>query len=68
MESVRVERHPYQYLYHDGEVYHFMHEQTYDQVGLNAAQVDKPEFMKESEVVTFVINADNRKGFVYRAP
>ncbi|KPQ00414.1 MAG: elongation factor P Efp [Bacteroidetes bacterium HLUCCA01] len=61
MESVRVERHPYQYLYHDGEVYHFMHEQTYDQVGLNAAQVDKPEFMKESEVVTFVINADTEK-------
>ncbi|MCH8495508.1 MAG: elongation factor P [Balneolales bacterium] len=61
MESVRVERHPYQYLYNDGEIYHFMHEQTYEQIGLNSAQVAKPEFMKESEIVTIVINADTEK-------
>lgn len=59
MESVRVERHPYQYLYNDGEIFHFMHEQTYDQIGINASQVDKAEFMKESEIITVVINADS---------
>lgn len=61
MESVRVERHPYQYLYNDGEIYHFMHEQTYEQIGLNSNQVDKPAFMKESEIVTIVINADTEQ-------
>ncbi len=59
MESVRVERHPYQYLYNDGEIFHFMHKETYDQLGINSNQVDKPEFMKESETITVVINADS---------
>lgn len=61
MESVRVERHPYQYLYNDGEIYHFMHEQTYEQIGINASQVDKAQFMKESEIITVVINADSEQ-------
>jgi elongation factor P len=57
-ESVRVERHPYQYLYNDGSAYHFMHVQTYEQIALNEAQVDKPAFMKESQEVIMVIDAD----------
>jgi elongation factor P len=61
MESVRVERHPYQYLYNDGEIYHFMHEQTYEQIGINSSQVDKAQFMKESEIITVVINADSEQ-------
>jgi elongation factor P len=61
MESVRVERHPYQYLYKDGEIFHFMHEQTYEQIGINASQVEKAEFMKESEIVTVVLNADSEQ-------
>jgi elongation factor P len=61
MESVRVERHPYQYLYFDGEVFHFMHQETFEQIGINAKQVDRADFMKESEVVTVVINADTEQ-------
>lgn len=61
MESVRVERHPHQYLYNDGEIYHFMHQETFEQIGVNANQVDKPQFMKESEIVTIVINADTEQ-------
>jgi elongation factor P len=61
MESVRVERHPYQYLYFDGDIYHFMHVETYEQIGLPPHQVDRPEFMKESQQVVVVINADADK-------
>lgn len=61
MESVRVERHPHQYLYHDGDFYHFMHQETYEQLALPENQVDKPEFMKESEIVTVVLNADSNQ-------
>lgn len=61
MEAVRVERHPHQYLYHDGDLYHFMHQETFEQVALPDKQVDKPEFMKESEVVTLVVNADSEQ-------
>ncbi len=61
MEAVRVERHPHQYLYFDGDLYHFMHQETFEQIALPATQVDKPEFMKESETVTLVINADSNQ-------
>ncbi|MCH8568135.1 MAG: elongation factor P [Balneolales bacterium] len=61
MESVRVERHPYQFLYFDGSLYHFMHTQTYEQVGLAPELVDRPEFMKESQEVTLVVNAEIEK-------
>lgn len=58
VEAVRVERHPYQYLYHDGELYHFMHQETYEQVMISAAQVNNPQLLKESEIVTVTVNAD----------
>ncbi len=61
VDSVRVERHPYQYLYFDGDLYHFMHKQTYEQIGLPPHQVDKNMFMKESQDVVVVINADEDK-------
>jgi elongation factor P len=50
-ESVRIERHPFQYLYRDGDIYYFMHQETYEQLGVNSKNVDRPEFMKESEQV-----------------
>ncbi len=61
MDSVRIERHPYQFLYFDGSLYHFMHTQTYEQVGLMPEIVDRPEFMKESQEVTIAINAEEEK-------
>jgi len=61
MDSVRVERHPYQFLYHDGDMYHFMHTETYEQVALPPQQVDRANFMKESQHVVLVINADADK-------
>lgn len=30
-QRIRVDRHPVQYLYHDGELYHFMDQETYEQ-------------------------------------
>lgn len=59
LETVRVERHPYQYLYSDGEMFHFMHAETYEQLMLPREKVSKPEFMKEAETVTVVINVDD---------
>jgi len=57
-ESVRIERQPYQYLYRDADIYYFMHQETYEQIGVNSKNVDRPEFMKESEQVYIVINAE----------
>lgn len=58
LESVRVERHPYQFLYSDGEFMHFMHGETFEQIMISVDKVEAAEFLKESGEVVIVINAD----------
>ena len=41
-----------QYLYSDGDLYHFMDTETYDQIALNSDQIgDTLKFVKENEMV-----------------
>ena len=58
LEDVRVERRPYQYLYKEGEDYIFMNQETYDQTPIPAELVSGVEFMKESDIVEVVSDAD----------
>jgi len=58
IDDVRVETHRYQYLYKDGEFYHFMNEQDYTQIRLLEAALDMPGLLKEEEVVTVLINTE----------
>ncbi len=47
-----IERSDMQYLYHDGDLFHFMNVETYDQTALSADQVgDALKFVKENEMV-----------------
>ncbi|MCI2228434.1 elongation factor P [Polaribacter sp. MSW13] len=59
IEDVRVETHKFQYLYNDGEFYHFMNEQDYSQIRLLEAALDNPGLMKEGEIVTIIINSED---------
>jgi elongation factor P len=59
LEDVRVETHKFQYLYNDGDFYHFMNQEDYTQIQLVEAVLDKPELMKEGEIVTVIINAED---------
>lgn len=55
MEEARLESESYQYLYHDGDLYHFMHKDTYDQIAVGEGVVgDKNLWMKENTDVTLV--------------
>jgi elongation factor P len=50
--AVRLERKHVQYLYADGEQYHFMDTETFDQVALNESTVgDFMKFIKENDTV-----------------
>ena len=41
-----------QYLYSDGDLFHFMNTETYDQIALNAEDIgDSLKFVKENEMV-----------------
>tara|TARA_R110002049_G_scaffold183679_7_gene351665 strand:- start:3023 stop:3589 length:567 start_codon:yes stop_codon:yes gene_type:complete len=59
IEDVRVETHKFQFLYHDGEFYHFMNEVDYSQIRLLEAALDNPGLMKEGEIVTIIINSED---------
>ncbi len=59
LEDVRVETHKFQFLYNDGDYYHFMNQEDYTQIQLTEAALDKPELMKEGEVVTVLINTED---------
>ena len=58
LEDVRVERRPYQYLYMEGEDYIFMNQETYDQVPITKDLITGVEYMKESDVLDVVSDAD----------
>lgn len=49
--AARIERVDMQYLYSDGDLYHFMNVETYDQIALNAEDIgDALKFVKENEM------------------
>ena len=53
-----MERRPYQYLYMDGDDYIFMNQETYDQVPIAKDLITGVDFMKESDIVEVVSDAD----------
>lgn len=58
LEDVRVERRPYQYLYLDGSDYIFMNNETYEQIPIAKDLITGVDFMKESDTVEVVSDAD----------
>ncbi len=50
--AARIDRVDMQYLYSDGDLYHFMNVETYDQIALNSETIgDALKFVKENEMV-----------------
>ena len=58
LEDVRVERRPHQYLYQEGADYIFMNQETYDQIPIAKDLITGVDYMKESDVVEVVSDAD----------
>lgn len=59
IDDVRVETHKYQYLYNDGDTFHFMNTDDYAQIELQKNILDYPELLKEGAVVTILINTED---------
>lgn len=58
INDVRVERRPFQYLYNDDMGYHFMNNETFEQVSVQGAMIENAKFMKEGLGVEILIHAD----------
>ena len=60
MSKAHIDRQDMQYLYTDGELYHFMNNETFDQIALNASDVgDALKFVKENENVKILSHDGN---------
>lgn len=59
LDDVRVETHKFQYLYNDEEFYHFMNQEDFSQIQLTEAALDRPDLLKEGEIVTVIINSED---------
>ena len=61
IEIVRVDKRPMQYLYRDGDSYHFMDNETFEQIEIPGDTIGPPaQFMKESEMADVLFFDDNQ--------
>lgn len=61
VESVRVERQPYQFLYADGDMFFFMHQETYEQIPIERSRVERPEYVVDGLICTLVVDVENEQ-------
>lgn len=62
MPKAHIERQDMQYLYKDGEMFHFMNIETFEQLALTVTQLeDSLKFVKENDVVKML----SHKGVVF---
>ena len=59
IDDVRVENRKYQFLYKDGDTYHFMNNDDYNQITIDKNKIDYPDLLKEGENVTIIINTED---------
>lgn len=59
IEDVRVETRSYQFLYAEGETYHFMNTDDYNQISLEESSLDASSLLKEGEIVTILFNTED---------
>ena len=57
VNEVRIERRPYQYLYHDDMGYNFMHTETFEQIALPGESIEGVQFLKEGDIVEAMVHA-----------
>lgn len=52
--TARIERRPYQFLYQDNTGYHFMNNETYEQIAIQESSINAPQFLKEGQKVDII--------------
>jgi elongation factor P len=59
VEEVRIERRPYQFLYHDDMGYHFMNQESFEQISIPKEQINGVDYLKDGEIVEVVTHAES---------
>lgn len=58
IDTVRVERREYQYLYNDGETYNFMNNESFEELALQERMIENADLLKEGSIAIILFHAD----------
>ena len=61
IDVVRIENRKHQFLYADGDTYHFMNTDNYEQIFVDKALINAPQFLKEGENADILFHAEEEK-------
>lgn len=59
IDTVRVERRKFQFLYKDDMGFHFMNNEDFEQIALQESMIEHPEYLKEGLEVEILFHAVN---------
>lgn len=68
IETARIERRKFQYLYNDETGWHFMNNTTYDQVAIDEDMINNTKLLKEGQEVDILFHAETEKALVCELP
>ena len=63
INTVRIERRPYQYLYKDEMGFNFMNAESFEQVSIDANLIENADLMKEGMTLEIMYHADTETPF-----
>jgi elongation factor P len=58
IETARVVRHPHQFLYSDETGFHFMNQETFDQIFVDGNMIENKDLLKEGDVCDIIIHEE----------
>ena len=68
VDTINVERRPYQFLYEDEDGFNFMHEETFEQIHLPKDVVENADLMKEGQHVEMMFVVDDERCLTCELP
>ncbi|MGD9558886.1 MAG: elongation factor P [Mangrovibacterium sp.] len=68
VNTVRVERRPYQYLYRDEVGFNFMHTETFEQVSIAHDMIENADLMKEGQIIEINFHAETETPLTAELP
>ncbi|MGA0233268.1 MAG: elongation factor P [Saprospiraceae bacterium] len=68
IDIVRVERRTYQFLYKDGNDFHFMNNETFEQIMLDGEMIENGDLLKDGENVEILFHAEEERPLTIDLP
>lgn len=68
VDEVRVERRQYQYLYREGDMYHFMNTETFEQIAIEEKLINNPALLMEGMICDITFNAESETPMTCELP